>query len=77
MFTYAVVSLWQGNVLEGKCSGYLAIEKSWPGQLRGVYGDQERFENTYFNLFNGQNQLISGNRYVCVCVCVCTPGMCV
>jgi hypothetical protein len=36
------------QVLEGECEGYLAIKRSWPGQLRGVYGDQKRFEETYF-----------------------------
>lgn len=53
-----------GHVLKGKCSGYLAMDRSWPGQLRGVYGDQERFENTYFTLYNGQNELISNDKYI-------------
>ena len=35
----------QGRVNEG---GYLVIKKPWPGLMRGVYGDPERFKNTYF-----------------------------
>ena len=33
-----------GEELEGDCEGYLAMKRSWPGQLRGVYGDQKRYE---------------------------------
>jgi acetyl-CoA synthetase len=35
-------------VLEGACSGNLVIAESWPGQMRTVYGDHERFMQTYF-----------------------------
>lgn len=38
------------NVNEG---GYLVIKKPWPGLMRGVYGDPERFKNTYFVQFPG------------------------
>lgn len=58
-----------GNELEGKCSGYLAIKQSWPGQLRGVYGDQQRFEDTYFKLFNGEAKMISNDKYICGDAC--------
>ena len=41
-----------GNVLEGASSGLLAISDSWPGQMRTVYGDHERFIQTYFSTFD-------------------------
>jgi acetyl-CoA synthetase len=43
----------EGNELEGPCEGALVIKDSWPGQMRGVYGDPERFFNTYFSTFPG------------------------
>lgn len=43
-----------GTELEGVCSGNLCIKRSWPGQMRGVYGDPERFFNTYFTQFSGK-----------------------
>jgi len=42
-----------GKVLEGKCEGNLCMARSWPGQLRTVYGDHARFEQTYFSTFKG------------------------
>ncbi|RKF14472.1 acetate--CoA ligase [Alginatibacterium sediminis] len=42
-----------GNELEGATSGNLIIRDSWPGQMRSVYGDHERFEQTYFSTFPG------------------------
>jgi acetyl-CoA synthetase len=44
----------EGNELEGVCEGNLCIKTSWPGQMRGVYGDPERFFNTYFVQFTGR-----------------------
>ncbi|MGZ3742607.1 MAG: acetate--CoA ligase [Pseudobdellovibrionaceae bacterium] len=38
----------EGERLEGACEGVLAIEDSWPGQMRTVYKDHPRFEQTYF-----------------------------
>ncbi|GJE53770.1 MULTISPECIES: acetate--CoA ligase [Methylobacterium] len=38
----------EGKELDGKCEGNLCIKDSWPGQMRTVYGDHERFEQTYF-----------------------------
>ena len=35
-----------GNVLEGECEGKLCILDSWPGQMRTVYGDHQRFIDT-------------------------------
>jgi acetyl-CoA synthetase len=43
-----------GKVLEGACEGALVIARSWPGQMRGVYGDPERFFQTYFSTFPGK-----------------------
>jgi len=43
-----------GNELEGECEGRLCILDSWPGQMRTVYGDHERFIKTYFSQFNGK-----------------------
>jgi acetyl-CoA synthetase len=40
-----------GNVLEGACEGNLVIADSWPGQMRTVYGDHKRFEETYFSTY--------------------------
>jgi acetyl-CoA synthetase len=42
-----------GEVLEGAASGNLAIARSWPGQMRTVYGDHERFFQTYFTTYPG------------------------
>jgi len=42
-----------GKELEGACEGLLCIRDSWPGQARSVYGDHERFEQTYFSQFPG------------------------
>jgi acetyl-CoA synthetase len=41
-----------GNQLEGATSGALAITDSWPGQMRTVYGDHQRFIDTYFSTFD-------------------------
>jgi len=43
----------QGNELEGECQGNLAMKFPWPGQMRSVYGDHERFITTYFSQFPG------------------------
>jgi acetyl-CoA synthetase len=42
-----------GNVLEGATEGNLVLLDSWPGQMRTVYGDHERFVQTYFSTFKG------------------------
>ncbi|MEX0583840.1 MAG: acetate--CoA ligase, partial [Sneathiella sp.] len=44
----------EGKVLEGPCAGVLCIKDSWPGQMRTVYGDHERFIQTYFSSFPGR-----------------------
>ena len=44
-----------GNILEGNgVRGNLVLLESWPGQMRGVYGDQQRFFDTYFARFPGR-----------------------
>jgi len=43
----------EGKELQGVCSGNLCISAAWPGMMRGVYGDKERFFNTYFSQFPG------------------------
>ncbi len=42
-----------GNVLEGEVEGNLIITDSWPGQMRTVYGDHQRFVDTYFSTYEG------------------------
>jgi len=42
-----------GNVLEGATEGNLIVCDSWPGQMRTVYGDHERFVSTYFSTYEG------------------------
>jgi acetyl-CoA synthetase len=43
----------EGNELHGATEGNLCIADSWPGQMRTVYGDHERFIQTYFSTFKG------------------------
>jgi acetyl-CoA synthetase len=44
----------KGKILEGACEGNLCILDSWPGQMRTVHGDHERFMQTYFSSFPGK-----------------------
>ncbi|MGI9353989.1 MAG: acetate--CoA ligase [Rhizobiaceae bacterium] len=44
----------EGEVLDGAASGNLCITHSWPGQMRTVYGDHERFVQTYFSTYKGK-----------------------
>jgi acetyl-CoA synthetase len=43
-----------GKELEGECEGMLCMKRSWPGQMRTVYGDHQRFIDTYFSQFDGK-----------------------
>ncbi|MAK83417.1 acetate--CoA ligase [Phenylobacterium sp.] len=43
-----------GKVLDGATSGNLCLTDSWPGQMRTVYGDHERFIQTYFTTYPGK-----------------------
>ncbi|MBG2876965.1 acetate--CoA ligase [Proteus alimentorum] len=42
-----------GEVQQGACEGNLVITDSWPGQARTLFGDHDRFEQTYFSTFKG------------------------
>ena len=44
----------EGRVLEGAADGNLCLADSWPGQMRTVYGDHERFIQTYFSTYKGK-----------------------
>ncbi len=44
----------EGKLLEGACEGNLCIAESWPGQMRTVYGDHQRFVDTYFSTYPGR-----------------------
>ena len=44
----------QGKILQGACSGKLCIADSWPGQMRTIYGDHQKFIDTYFSQFDGK-----------------------
>ena len=44
----------EGRELEGECEGMLCMKRSWPGQMRTVYGDHKRFIDTYFSQFDGK-----------------------
>ena len=43
----------KGNELNGACEGRLCMKASWPGQMRSVYGDHQRFIDTYFSTVDG------------------------
>jgi len=44
----------EGGILDGEAVGNLCMLDSWPGQMRSVYGDHKRFEETYFSQFPGK-----------------------
>ncbi|MBT5653828.1 MAG: AMP-binding protein, partial [Nitrospina sp.] len=49
-----VIEAETGKILEGNgVAGVLAISEPWPGQMRTIYGNHERFEETYFKLYPG------------------------
>ena len=43
----------EGNELEGPASGNLVIKRSWPSQIRTVFGDHQRLVDTYFSTYKG------------------------
>ncbi|MBB1273388.1 MULTISPECIES: acetate--CoA ligase [Psychromonas] len=49
----------EGNILEGAVEGNLVMLDSWPGQMRTLYGNHDRFEQTYFSTF--QNMYFTGD----------------
>jgi acetyl-CoA synthetase len=44
----------EGNILQGAAEGNLVLLDSWPGQMRTVYGDHQRFIETYFSVYPGK-----------------------
>jgi len=44
----------EGNVLEGAAEGNLCIRQPWPGQMRTLFGDHQRFKETYFSAYKGK-----------------------
>ncbi|WP_440590914.1 AMP-binding enzyme, partial [Pseudomonas canadensis] len=52
----------EGEVLSGATEGNLVIARSWPGQMRGVWGDRERFFQTYFTTYPGKYTTGDGAR---------------
>jgi acetyl-CoA synthetase len=44
----------EGNVLEGEAEGNLCIRQPWPGMMRTLYGDHQRFKETYFSTYKGK-----------------------
>ncbi|MDE0309479.1 MAG: acetate--CoA ligase [Acidiferrobacterales bacterium] len=52
----------EGNEIEGAAEGALCIKNSWPGQMRTVWGDHERFIQTYFSTFPGMYMTGDGAR---------------
>ncbi|MFC4139736.1 MULTISPECIES: acetate--CoA ligase [unclassified Microbacterium] len=51
----------QGNAVENGAGGLLAITKPWPAMLRGVWGDPERFKETYWEKFEEQGFYFAGD----------------
>ncbi|MGB0895542.1 MAG: acetate--CoA ligase [Parashewanella sp.] len=49
----------EGHILQGEAEGNLVITDSWPGQMRTVYGDHQKFEQTYFSTF--KNMYFTGD----------------
>ncbi len=43
-----------GKELAGEAEGYIAFKQPWPGIMRTVFGNHERFEKTYFSRFPGE-----------------------
>jgi len=43
----------KGNVLQGEANGNLVLTRSWPGQMRSIYGDHERYVKMYFSTYPG------------------------
>jgi acetyl-CoA synthetase len=49
----AIVDAATGEELEGECEGALIMTRPWPGMMRTVYGDHQRFKDTYFSQYPG------------------------
>ena len=57
--------------LHGPCEGYLCIKQAWPSTIRTIYGDQERFETTYFAPFKASMHAAAGTLLLTL-FCLCT-----
>ena len=53
-FYFSFFAGFENNIIEGATEGNLCINASWPGQMRSVYGDHQRFIDTYFSTFEGR-----------------------
>ena len=54
-YTQVAVQDWKdGKIIKGEGQGRLCIAGSWPGQMRTVYGDHQRFIDTYFSQYDGK-----------------------
>ncbi|MEV6912982.1 acetate--CoA ligase [Amycolatopsis sp. NPDC051071] len=51
----------QGNEVGKGGGGYLVLDKPWPGMLRGIWGDEERFRETYWSRFADQGYYFAGD----------------
>ncbi|MHA0329933.1 acetate--CoA ligase [Sphingomonas melonis] len=52
----------EGGVLHGAAEGHLVLTDSWPGQMRSVWGDHDRFIQTYFTTYPGKYFTVDGCR---------------
>ena len=52
----------EGKLVEGAAEGNLVIQDSWPGQMRDIWGDHERFLEAYFSTFPGNYFTGDGSR---------------
>lgn len=53
MYNHNIDTLLQNELTDNDVSGALCIRKPWPGIARTIWGDHERYLNTYFNPFPG------------------------
>lgn len=61
----------EGREIKGEGEGYLVFRRPWPGIMRTVYGNHERFETTYFKKFPGFYCTGDGEYFVSIrCACL-------
>jgi acetyl-CoA synthetase len=51
----------QGNEVDAGGGGYLVLDKPWPSMLRGIWGDEERYKETYWSRFAEQGYYFAGD----------------
>lgn len=54
----------EGHLIEGPGEGYLVFKRPWPGMMRTLFGNHERFEETYFSRFQGYYATGDGKLYL-------------